>query len=334
MRLILRLGITFLLALTLGAIVLLVSGRSPVQIYTLLFQQSLGSLAALTDTLSIATPLIFTGVATGLAFQAGVFNMGVEGALYLGAFAAAWVGFTFITLPGWIIIILALLLAGITGGIFCLIPGYFRAYYRVDEVVVTLLLSYAAIDFTSYLVNYPFLAPGAANNRTPAIALQAHLYQFSASSQLNISLILALLTALVAAFFLYRTSLGYKFRAAGLNPAFATTMGFSVPRIITVAMTLSGLVGGIAGGCLVLGTQYRFIQGISPGYGWDGIVITLLAENNPLGAILGAVLIAALRVGGTNMQLFTNIPLELVQIIEAFVIILATVQKLLPVKTK
>ena len=258
--------------------------------------------------------------------------MGVEGALYLGAFAAAWVGFTFIALPGMVIKTFALLFAGIMGGVFCLIPGYFRAYYKVDEVVVTLLLSYAAIDFTSYLVNYPFLAPGAANNRTPAIAPQAHLYQFFPSSQLNVSLILALIIAIIAAFFLYRTSLGYKFRAVGLNPAFASTMGISVPRTIVIAMTLSGFVGGIAGGCLVLGTQYRFIQGISPGYGFDGITITLLADNNPLGAILGAILIAALRVGGTNMQLFTNIPLELVQIVEAFVIILATVQRFGPLQ--
>jgi general nucleoside transport system permease protein len=324
-RTLLRILVTFTAALAVGAVILLVSGRSPLAVYWLLFQQAFGSTSAAADTLLNATPLIFTGVATAVAFQAGVFNVGVEGSLYVGAFAAAWVGFTFTTLPGWLLIPIAFVAGGLAGLLWALLPAAMKAYLQVDEVVTTLLLNYVAIDVTAYLVTYPFLAPGAANSMSVPVAKQAELPRLLASSQLNTGFFVALAVAAAAAWLIRRSVLGYEIRSLGLNPWFARTMGMPLARTVILAMCVSGLIGGLGGAAHVLGVNYRFVQGFSPGYGFDGITVALMANNSPIGAILGAVLIGALRNGGTTMQLFTNIPLDLVNVLEAIVILLVTV---------
>lgn len=325
MRTLTRILTTFTAALLVGAAILLVSGRSPLAIYGLLWQQSFGSGSAVADTLLNATPLIFTGVATALAFQAGVFNVGVEGSMYLGAFAAAWVGFTLTALPGWLLVPLAFVGAAAAGLVWALIPAVLKAYLQVDEVVTTLLLNYVAIDFTAYLVTYPFLAPGAANSMSVPVAGQAELPRLVASSQLNAGFLVALAVAVMAAWLIRRSVLGFEIRSLGQNPWFARTMGMPLARTVVLAMCISGLIGGLGGATQVLGVNYRFVQGFSPGYGFDGITVALMANNNPIGAILGAVLIGALRNGGTTMQLFTNIPLDLVNVLQAIVILLVTV---------
>lgn len=325
MRTLARILTTFATALLVGAVILIVSGRSPIAVYGLLWQQAFGSTSAFADTLLNATPLIFTGVATALAFQAGVFNVGVEGSMYMGAFAAAWVAFTLTTLPWWVLIPLAFLGSAVAGLLWALLPAVLKAYLQVDEVVTTLLLNYVAIDITAYLVTYPFLAPGAANSMSVPIASQAELPRLVASSQLNAGFLVAVAVAIVAAWLIRRSVLGFEIRSLGQNPWFARTMGIPLARTIVAAMCVSGLIGGLGGATQVLGVNYRFVQGFSPGYGFDGITVALMANNNPIGAIVGAVLIGALRNGGTTMQLFTNIPLDLVNVLQAIVILLVTV---------
>ncbi|MFS8629225.1 MAG: hypothetical protein FWJ73_07700, partial [Limnochordales bacterium] len=180
---------TALLALVVGAVVLELTGRDAIEVYRLLAEQSLLGRGAFADTLLNATPLIFTGVAAALAFRAGVFNVGVEGSLYLGAFAAAWVGFTLTHWPAALLIPAAFLAAGLVGALWAALPGAARAYYGVDEVVSTLLLNYVATSFTGYLVSYPFLAPGAANAMSPLIAPAARLPRIAPPSQLNLSFV-------------------------------------------------------------------------------------------------------------------------------------------------
>src|SRR6266498_1774368 len=153
-----RLIAPFAAALLVGAIILWATGRNAIETYRLLAHYSLGDWSAITNTLAAATPVMMTGLATAFAFRAGVFNVGVEGALYLGAFGAAWVGFSFIGLPSPLLIGSALLLAALVGAAWSFIPGFLRARWQVDEVVTTLMLNFVAIGFTSYLVNGPFLA--------------------------------------------------------------------------------------------------------------------------------------------------------------------------------
>lgn len=326
----LRMAGTFALALALGGVVLAVSGLSPLEVYGLLLQQSLLAPGALADTLLAATPLVFSGVATALAFRAGVFNVGVEGAMYLGAFAGAWAAFTWVGLPGPLLVAAAFVLGGAAGALWSAGPGYAKARYRVDEVVTTLLLNYVAISFTSYLVTYPFMSPGTANAMSPPIAPQARLARIWPPSQLNVSLFIALGIAAAASWALHRTTLGYSIRAVGSNPRFAAAAGMPVSRVVVAAMTLSGAVAGLGGAAQVLGVNYRFVQGFSPGFGFDGIAIALLASNEPLGVVIGALLFGALRSGGSTIQLFTNIPLDLIYLLEGIIILLVTARLVVP----
>lgn len=325
-----RFAATFLIALTVGAIVISVSRQSPREAYSLLLAGAFGSREGVADTLLCATPLILTGLATGVAFRTGVFNVGVEGCLYLGAFAAAWVGFTFTSLPRWVLIPLAVVLSSLVGGVWSLLPAALKVRLGVDEVVSTIMLNYVAMLFTSYLVNYPFLPPGVANSMSAPVATQARLARLLPPSQLNTSLIWALLAAAIVAWLYWKTTLGYEMRMVGSNSAFARVCGVNVGAVIYKSMWISGMLGGLAGAAQVLGVNYRFIDGFSPGYGFDGMTVALLANNDPAGIVVGALLFGALRNGGSTIQLFSSIPMSLVDILQAVVVLLVTAELALP----
>lgn len=311
---------TLALALLVGALIMAVSGKDPINAYSVMLNSAFGTERAIANTLLAATPLIFTGLATLIAFRAGIFNVGVEGSLYLGAFAAAWAGFTFTSLPAWAIIPLAFGLAGIIGGLWGAIPGYLKARFKVDEVVTTIMLNYVAILFTDYLVNGPFLVPGMANAMSAEVAPQAQLPRIVERAQWNMSFFIALAVFAAVVFLLRYTTLGYEIRVLGSNPLFARWSGMPVRRLIVRVMFISGFIGGLAGAGQALGVHYRFIAGFSQGLGFDGIVVALLGRNNPVGALFAALFFGALRNGGSTMELFTRIPRDLVDILIAVII--------------
>src|SRR3989441_13312500 len=193
----LQLAGPFLIALLVGAVVLFASGRDAIGTYWLLAQQSLGGTSQIANTLVAATPVLLTGLATAIAFRSGIFNVGVEGSLYVGAFAAAWAGFTLTQLPGPLLIVVAVALAGLAGAVWALIPAILRARWRVDEVVTTLMLNYVAILLTSWLVNYFFLAPDIANSMSPLIASDARLERIMTRSQLTMAFLRALMMTML-----------------------------------------------------------------------------------------------------------------------------------------
>jgi len=205
----LRTILMLVLALFLGGVIIAVSGKDPVNAYKVLFTAAFGTDRAIANTLLSATPLIFTGLATLVAFRAGIFNVGVEGSLYMGAFATAYVGFTFTDLPGFILVPLAFAAGGIVGALWSLIPGYLKARLRVDEIVTTIMLNYVATLFTDYLVNGPFQVAGMANAMSKEIAPQAQLARLVPRSQLNGSFILALIVFAVVLLLLRRSTFGY-----------------------------------------------------------------------------------------------------------------------------
>jgi len=323
-------GVTFAGALALTALVLWLTGQPVFGTFALMLRTALGSKVGLADTLLQATPLILCGLACAVSFRAGVFNVGVEGALYLGAFAAAWTGFTFVGLGRLPLIAACLVAAAVVGALWLAVPAALKAYLDVDEVVSTLMLNYVALSVTSYLVNYPFRAPGLANSMSPAVAEQARLTRLLPPSQLNASLILALLLTLAVAWMFGRTRLGVSIRTLGNNPRFARVMGIPVPRLMVLTMLLSGAIGGLAGGSQVLGVNYRFIDGFSPGWGFDGITITLLARHNPWGILVTALVFGMLRNGGGMIQVFSKVPISIVDILQAAVILLVTAQVAVP----
>jgi len=315
-----RILITLALAFAAGAIIMVVSGKDPVNAYSVLINSAIGSERAIANTLLAATPLIFTGLAALVAFRAGVFNVGVEGSLYIGAFAAAWVGFTLIDLPGLLLIPLAFAAAALTGGVWGAVPGYLKARYKVDEVVTTIMLNYVAILFTDYLVNGPFLVPGMANAMSAEVAPQAQLARILPRSQWNLSFFVAIGVMIAVIILMRRLTLGYEIRVLGTNPLFARWSGMPVRRIIVIVMFISGLIGGLAGAGQVLGVHYRFVAGFSQGLGFDGIIVALLGRGSPVGVLLAALFFGALRSGGSTMELFTRIPRDLVDILVALII--------------
>ncbi len=316
-----RVIITIEMALLAGAIILELSGKDALDTYRVLFETGLGTEQARANSLKAATPIIFTGLGTAIAFRAGVFNVGVEGSLYMGALGAAWVGFTFTDLPGLPLIALAFLVAAVAGGIWGFIPGYLKARLRVDEVVTTIMLNYVAIEFTSYMVQSgPFFVPGMANAMSESIAEQARLPGLVARSQFNSSFLLALVCVAVMIWLMNRLRLGYETRLVGDNPLFARWSGIRVGMTIMVVMFISGVLGGLAGAGQVLGVHYNFTARFSRGFGFDGLTIALLARNSPLGVLIGALLFGTLRSGGTTIEMFTDVPIDLVDIVQALII--------------
>lgn len=311
---------TILLAFLIGAILIAVSGKNPFEAYGCLFKGAFSGKAGFYNTLFSATPLIFTGIATAIAFRANIFNMGVEGQLYLGAFAAAFIGFGIQGIPTVLHVFLCIMGAAIVGGLFAAIPGFLKGFLNVDEMVVTIMLNYVAILFTGYLSSYPLKARGAGFAATELISKTAELPRFSKYSQFNLSFIIALLIVVFAFFLFKRTVLGYEIRSIGHNRNFAEASGMNTPFKVLLIMIISGMIGGIAGAGEVLGVHHRFISNFSPGYGWDGMSIALLGKNNPLGVLVAAIFFGVLKSGGSTMELAAEVPRSLINILQGLII--------------
>jgi len=316
----------FAVALAIGALVLAATGRSPLGTYRLLVEQAFGSRLAVANTLVATTPLLLAGLATAVAFRGGVFNVGVEGSLYLGAFAAAWVGFTAVGLPGPLLVLLAVAAAVVAGALWALPPAALKAWLGVDEVVTTLMLNYVAIFLTGYLVNEHVLAPGVANSMSPLVAEGARLAPLLPQTQLTLAFPVAVVAAALFAVALRSTTPGYALRMAGLGPRFAAASGIGLAAVVVAAMLVSGTLGGLAGGFQVLGVNYRFVDRFSPGYGFTGIAVALLGRNTAPGILVAALFFGALANGGAMIQLFSDIPIDLINLLQGLVMIFAVVQ--------
>lgn len=312
--------LTVIMAFLVGAIFIALSGKSPLIAYSALFKGALSRNGGFYNTLLSATPLIFTGIATAIAFRANVFNMGVEGQLYLGAFAAAYVGFALDGLPHLIHVFLCLAAAAVAGGIFGAIPGILKGYLNVDEMVVTIMSNYIAILFTTYLASYPFKAKGVGFAATKLISESAQITRFTRSSQFNASFLISLAVVIFAYFLLNKTVLGYEIKSIGDNRSFAEACGMNSSLKIVLIMLISGMIGGLAGAGEILGVHHRFIANFSPGYGWDGLTIALLGKNDPIGALVAAIFFGMLKSGGSTMELTVGVPRSLINILQGLII--------------
>ena len=335
-------------AFLIGGLVVLAIGDNPFSVYRLLISSAFGLFDAMGNftfdnwgyTLFQATPLIFTGLAVALAFKCGLLNIGAEGQLYVGAFAAAWVGITFARLPGIALVPMAMLAAMLAGGLWGAIPGVLKARFGSHEVINTIMLNFIAVGLISYLTQNFYKAQGDPIMQTVPVAETAHLARFSTllaplgigfpqRIPLNISFLLALLAALLVWLFLWRTKWGYEIRAVGSNPSAAEYGGISVGRQIVLAMALSGALAGMVGINEVLGYRYRYYHDFSPGYGFTGIAVALLGRNHPVGVVLAAILFGALIRGGLFVDIFSEkVSKDLVQVLQAIIILLVAMEML------
>lgn len=311
--------------LLVGALVLVATGWDPLSVYRLMAREAFGSSDQLQATLGAATPLLFTGLATAIAFRAGVFNVGVEGSFVLGGLAGAWLGAA-LGASGWLLIPVALAAGALSGALWSLPPALLRAQLGVDEVVTTLMFNFVALSLAGWIVNTLLLSEGSANSASDPIRSQAELPTIGSAQVVTIGLLIAL-TALVAYAVWGRSSAaGFEQRMTGTNARFARAVGIPVRRVLIGAMIASGLVAGLGGAVHALGVVHRFTEGFSPGYGFTGIAIALLARNSATGVVLGSILFGALASAGATVQLFSDIPLDIVDVLQGTIMIVATAQ--------
>jgi len=308
-----------LLAALIGAVILLVSGANPIEAYIALIQGSFGSLAAFGRTLEKATPLIFSGLAVAFAFKAGLFNIGAQGQLLLGAMTAAVVGFGIQGLPAIIHIPLALLAGTVAGALFGAIPGALKVYTGAHEVITTIMLNYIAINITDYLADGPFkdTSPGNIVARTPLIADSAKIPTIG---NIPLGFIIALAAAVFAWWLLYKTTIGFEIRTVGLNPNAARYAGIKVAFTVILAMVISGGLAGLGGAIETQGVVFRYQPGFNIGLGFDGITVALLGRTNPFGVIPAAILIGALKAGASQMQFTAGVAKEITDVIQALIL--------------
>jgi simple sugar transport system permease protein len=274
-----------------------------------------------TESLVLATPYIFAGLAVALGFRCGLFNIGAEGQFFMGALGGAFVGYSVTGLPWFIHLPLALLGGAVAGGIWGAIPGYLKAKFGAHEVVNTIMMNWIAFRLSDWLLNGPMKAKGF-RPVTPNIEVTAELPRFFPDPlRFNWGFPLALLFAFLVYWFLFKTTLGFEIRAVGANPDAAKYAGMSVVRNFVLVMTLSGMLAGLAGTVQVLGTDHWVGQGFSAGFGFDSIALALLGKSHPLGVVLAALLFGILRGGATSMQSLAGIPIHIISVIQGMVII-------------
>lgn len=338
--------VALVLALGVSAVLLLVSGHDPVVAFGALVSGAMGSHTRLGETLVNTVPLILTGLAVAVGFRAGLFNIGVEGQLLMGAVAVAAVapalgGLGVLSIP-----LLFAIGAG-AGALWAFVPGYLKARLGANEVITSLMMSYIAFYVVEYLIVGPLKAPGVLPatslipdaTRLPRIGFLASemagvaglpQVQPDLFGRLHVGVIVALLVAPILSWLIWRSVPGFAMRALGMSVEAATYGGVRVRRAIVLTMLLSGGVAGIAGVIQVLGVNYRMSSSFSPGFGFTGIAVALLGNLSSVGVVLAASLFGALQTGGQVMQRTAGIPSSIVTIIQGLVIFFVAVQLEVP----
>ena len=276
----------------------------------------------ITESLVTSIPYIFAGLAVALGFQAGLFNIGAEGQIAIGAALSTYLGYSLTGLPAVLHLPIALI-GGMVGGAFWgIIPGYLKAKTGAHEVINTIMMNYVAFRLMSWLLRGPMQRPGAGKPVSPFVLESAYLPTFFGPPlRLHAGLIVAILAVIFVWWLLYKTTIGFELRTVGANPNAAKYSGMSVARNIVIAMGISGALAGLAGANEVLGLNHFLAEGFSPGYGFDSIALALLGKSHPLGVVLAALLFGTLRSGATSMQSLAQVPIDIITTIQALVIV-------------
>lgn len=319
------LGIVVLALLALAIVVsgmLWMGGYSPAQAMTALWAGSIGSWYSITSaTLVRAVPLMLTGCAVAVAFRAGVFNVGAEGQLIVGAAAAACVAL-WLPRAGALGIIAALLAGALAGSAWAGLAAVLRARFGVLEVISTIMLNFVALHAVSYLVRGPLQEPTRIYPQSSSVTESLHLSRFAGAGRLHVGIVIALALLLACGWVFRFSAAGFRLRSVGESPAASASAGsIDVGRTTMRAFLASGALAGVAGAIEVLGVTYALYENISPGYGYTAIAVALLASLDPWRIVLSATLFAALEAGATAMQRDAGIPASLVTIVEASLIL-------------
>jgi simple sugar transport system permease protein len=279
------------------------------------------ALIPLSETAVSATPLILTGLSVALAFRVGLFNIGAEGQLHLGALLAVIVGFSFTGLP-WFVHLPLAVAAGFAGGaLWGFVPGFLKARTGAHEVIVTIMMNFVAYNLIIWALRTDLVQrEGRSDPISKVVEPTAALVPIVEGLRANWGLLIAIGAAIGVWWLLFRSTKGFEFRAVGFNPRAARYAGMSISWSTVLSMAIAGGLAGLAGAAVILGGSRTLAPGFSPGYGFDGIVVALVGNTRPLGVVAAALLFGALRAGATPMQSATGTPLDLVVVIQALVI--------------
>ena len=290
------------------------------------FNGDAGSFAAkikpFTNTLTSATPLIFAGLGLGVGFRAGLFNIGAQGQIIMGATLGAMVGFMW-HLPVGIHLLVALLGSMLGGAIWGFIPGILKAKTGAHEVITTIMLNYIALNLVAFLLAQDaFQRPGSDNPQSPVLDENSWLpLMLGNQFQLHWGFPLALVAAVGVWWLMERSTLGFQFRAVGANPHAARTAGMNVTRMYVLVMVTAGALAGLAGASQVLGTQHALAVGIAGSIGFDAITVALLGRSRPVGIVFAAILFGGLKASGPALQVQAGLPIDIVLVLQALIVL-------------
>ena len=313
-----------LIAMAVGAIFVAAVGENPIYVYATLVEGGLVGWPNLSVALQLTTPLIFTGLAVALSFRAGLWNIGAEGQMLMGALAAGILGYA-VPLPAALHLPLCVTAAFLGGSLWAAVPALLRVYLSVNELVVCLMMNPIALLLTGYVSARALKAPGP-TNKLPDIVDSAILPNFSLFSQLNAGIFIALGACGVITFLNAATVRGFEWKILGLNPRFAYYGGIHVGRNALAVFLMSGGIAGLAGAEQVLGVYKAYYDNFSPGYGFDGIAVAMLAKNSPIGVIFAALLFGAMNAGSAVLQMTTGVSKYLVQVLQFIIVLVLAAQ--------
>ncbi|MBC7809892.1 MAG: ABC transporter permease [Burkholderiales bacterium] len=320
-----------IMALLIGAVAVVIAGKSPLLAIEELIRGAVGTRNNIAATLTRSIPIVICGLAATTSFKAGLFNLGLEGQMVVGALASAVTANALQGLPA-IVLLPVTILAGCAAGALMALPAaWWQTRFNVPLIISTLLLNYIAVLFVSYLVNNPLrdLSGGAAVPQTVMIPEAIRFGVILSGTRLHAGILALLILPPLLAWIFRRTRLGYQLRMTGLNPDFAAYGGISVQRMTLLAMAASGALAGLAGAVQVLGVDFRFIDNslTAGGYAWTGFIAAILAQANPALVVLTGLFLAGIEVGAAGMQRNTQIPLQIADIVQAGIIFMIAVRQ-------
>ena len=313
---------SIIVCVVLSGMVMAFMGENPFEVYTQLFKSAFIGNFNLGTTIEKFVPLLLTGLAFIVSSRVGVFNVGVEGELYLGAIAAAYVGYTLKGMPSLLHIWICFLAAMIIGALWAFIPGFLKAFYNVNEVCVTILMNYVAVYITSYLVSGP-LSGKTGISQTKPIEKSAALIKILKPSRANVGIFIAIIVCILVYYLLKKTKLGFEIRSTGMNPNFSEYVGIKSKKI-----------GGLTGAIEVMGIYGVFLDNFSSNIAFDGMLAALIAKGSIVALPFLSLFIAALKSGSLGLERHTGIPKSLIDIIIAVFILLVTMEKLFEFRKK
>lgn len=321
-------------ALLVGALILALAGINPLAAYEPLLIGPFANLYGVAQTITKATPLLLVGLGICIAFRGGMINIGGEGQIIAGATLTTWIGLQLKFLPGVVLVPLLLLVGFVGGALWGAVPGLLKAKLNASEILSTIMMNLIAIQGVSFLLRGPMIDPaeiayGTGFPQSEALPKWAWLPRIVPRTTIHLGAIVALVMAVLVYVFLWRTTIGYRIRAVGHNPAASRYAGIEVTRHAAMAMLLSGGFAGIAGAVEVMGIHHRMLDGVSAGYGFSGIVAGLFGRLHPIGAIPASFLFGALLVGADKMQRAVEVSPGIVFALQGLVVLFVVSSDLL-----